>query len=426
MFKPENKIIIVDDIQEHLDELSKPFRDIGIDCTSFIYDATYNPPLSNVRIAFFDIILNPSGGGSDPQRQNELAMAIKQYIAKDNGPYILIFWTSNKDKIEDIKDYIQRVHPDCPKPFFVDFIDKDVFMHKPIKLIHKLEKIINNETLKILFEFEHTAAKAASKTISQLYDIIPGKDTWGVTKDFQKNFEKVFSKIAVQSLGYKHAKEDPDNGIISSLLPILSYQIEKSQKLGKWKNYLVTLEKARSQKDIRYPKDFCEDKLNSILHIHQQDKIDKSDRGSVVIIKSDASFKTNYGLPFADWYALLLPGVTQPNRDISKVVAIEISASCDYSQKKPRLNKYILAVLLPVGAEKEIKKDRLPQYLMLIDGIFSTDSKFKICINLNFVFSALPTDPKLGEPLFVLKKEIMDQIGNRYANHVSRIGITSF
>jgi hypothetical protein len=155
--------------------------------------------------------------------------------------------------------------------------------------------------------------------------------------------------------------------------------------------------------------------------------MDKSERGVVVTIESaNPSFSTNFGFEYTAWFSSLLPGVTAGQREASKLIAIEISASCDYAQKKPRLNKYMLGVLLPVDAENEIKKKKIPQYLMLVEGAFSTDSKFKICVNLNFVFSALPTDPKLKEPIFVLKKEIMDQIGNRYANHVSRIGITSF
>ena len=67
----------------------------------------------------------------------------------------------------------------------------------------------------------------------------------------------------------------------------------------------------------------------------------------------------------------------------------------------------MLGVLLPVQALKSINKNRKPVFIL--DGVFLTHSKFKICLNLNFVFSALKTDNKLLEPIFVLKKEIMDQ-----------------
>lgn len=426
MFEPDNKIIIVDDIQEHLDRLSQPFKDIGLGCTSFKYDPTYNAPLNSVRVAFFDIILSPSGGGSDAQKYNELATAIKQYIASDNGPYLLIFWTSNKGRISEIKKYIQDVHPNCPKPFLVDYIDKDVFLSKPFRLKNKLQKLLDNKTLNMLLEFENTAASAASKTVEQLYEIIPGKDVWGKTGRFQLNCEKVFSKIAVQNLGYEDAKTNPDKGVIQSLLPMLNHHVESSEQQGKWKSYLITLEKARSPKDVKYPGGFSEDKLNTLCHIQIRSNIDKSERGSVIKVDSGEPFQTHFGVQYATWFAKLLPGVTRANRAQSTVIAVEISASCDYSQKKPRLNRYMLGILLPANAAKEIDKKKVPQYLMTIDGFFSTDSKFKICLNLNYVFSAFKDDPRLKDPLFVLKKEMMDQIGNRYANHVSRIGIISF
>jgi hypothetical protein len=54
------------------------------------------------------------------------------------------------------------------------------------------------------------------------------------------------------------------------------------------------------------------------------------------------------------------------------------------------------------------------------------DENFQIWLNLNFVFGVRSDDPRLGESLFIMKKEIMDMLGNKYASHVSRIGITSF
>jgi hypothetical protein len=53
------------------------------------------------------------------------------------------------------------------------------------------------------------------------------------------------------------------------------------------------------------------------------------------------------------------------------------------------------------------------------------NEKHSLFLNLNYVFSDSEIT-FLGEPLFILKKELIDLIGNRYANHVSRIGITSF
>ena len=75
-----------------------------------------------------------------------------------------------------------------------------------------------------------------------------------------------------------------------------------------------------------------------------------------------------------------------------------------------------------------IDMDRRPESSYHLSGAdFHTNNEdFQIWLNLNFVFGTIADDSRLGDPLFVLKKEIMDMIGNKYASHVSRIGITSF
>lgn len=60
-----------------------------------------------------------------------------------------------------------------------------------------------------------------------------------------------------------------------------------------------------------------------------------------------------------------------------------------------------------------------------IPYFYYKDKEHSLYLNLNYVFSNSDLE-FIGEPRFILKKELVDMIGNRYANHVSRIGITSF
>lgn len=436
MFNPQNKIIIVDDVQDHLNTLSRPFYENGIGCKCFLYDVNYNSPLKNVRIAFFDIRINPTGGGSEGQRLNDVANAIKQYVHIDNGPFALIFWTSNKQEIDAIKKYIHERHTDCPKPFLVDFIDKDEFLNNPGNLTARLEEVLADETLKILFEFEKVSSQSASMTINQLYEIIPRKDAWGETENFKQNFEKVFSKIAIQNSGYNYAKHNPDKGVVLSLLPLLNQHIENLHNSGKWKNYLTTLTKSSSYREVAYPDDFSEGELNSIFHIENTNG-DKEVRGALIEVdKMNTALLASLNISSIDtWFNNLIPyngdkkEIKKETRSNSKLIALEISAACDFSNNKKRINKYVLGFLTPlINFQEDID-----------DGIRSESSyhvgganfrfggnEFQIWLNLNYVFGTTPTDTRLGNVLFVLKKEIMDMIGNKYAGHISRIGITSF
>jgi hypothetical protein len=442
MFKPQNKIIIVDDVKKDLDRLSKVFYDNGIGCKTFEYDSFEKPKLKDVRVAFFDININPSGGSSKNQIFNSVANAIEQYISIDNGLFALIFWTSKPEMVEEIKKFIQREKTDFPKPFFINHIAKEEVTTE--NLTNKLKQVLNEETLKLLFSFEEEVSIAANKTINQIYDIIPKDKKWGENILFKINFEKVFSKIAISTLGKEHAKENPEKAINESLLPIHNYNL--IQNIGKenWKSFLTSINK----NNLNYPVTFEEGKLNSIFHIEKRTGIinEKEIRGSVINIDKRKlntlkKLKINN---FDKWVEKIIP--FNNDKDPLKhakieeiktnvysnveLIAIELSAACDYSQKKERINKYILGLIVPKFDQKKASIDKVyrSESSYHIGGCdFNFDgSDFQIWLNLNFVFGTTTNDKRFGDVKFILKKEMMDMIGNKYASHVSRIGITSF
>ncbi len=112
------------------------------------------------------------------------------------------------------------------------------------------------------------------------------------------------------------------------------------------------------------------------------------------------------------------------------MIAIELSAACDFSNKKSRINKYILGVLtsnINPDIEKDINLKIRPEACYHLGGCCfnHNNNDYHIWLNLNYVFGAKPDDRRLGNTLFILKKEIIDMLGNKYASHISRIGITS-
>lgn len=442
MFQSENKIIIVDDNTEHLQILGKPFIDSGIGCKLCKYDSLRRKPFSGVRVAFFDINLNPAAGGGDEAKFSKLSEALKQYVHKDNGPYALIFWTSHGEDIDNFKKYMNERHPDYPKPFLVDYIDKSEFLvGGNAGLKAKLKKVLGDKTLEILYNFENITSKSAANTINQLYNIIPRTDTWGTTTSYKENFEKIFSKIASSTLGFRHAKGNPDKAVYEALLPMLNHQVLVLNKSKEWNETLTSLRAATKLSDIKSPAGFREGELNSIFHIDNSG-LKKDIRGAVLRMnKSKTQIRESFGYSFEEWLRSFVPfkqaeefkanerdnNVAAINALISttRLVAIEISAACDYQQNKNRLNKYLFGVLIDRIQDGLLRKEK-PEHSMKAGVFYLNGKEFETWVNLNYVFGALPSDKRLGNPLFIFKKEMMDMIGNRYANHISRIGITSF
>lgn len=115
----------------------------------------------------------------------------------------------------------------------------------------------------------------------------------------------------------------------------------------------------------------------------------------------------------------------------------ELSAACDYSQNKDRVNKYILGYSIPEKAilkcvddnKKKIRSMLKPKHeaCYVIDSSFDiNNSDVYLAYSLNHVITVDPIDIEKLTYCFTLKKEMMDLIGNKYSNHVSRIGITAF
>lgn len=459
MLEKQNKIIIVDNIPGQLEILGKSFFENGLGCRTFHYNLEYDEPLEKVRIAFFDINLTEKAvdANYDTDDQilennsavfNDLAIAINQYISKNNGPYILIFWTANSRIVEAFKLYMrnpERGFGDTASPILIDCIDKTPFIDEngdQINLSDRVLELLNsNEKIKFLFDFEENARISGENTLDRIYNILPKNDVWGESLQLFENLDKVLSKIASSTLGFEHAKENPKKAIYEGLLPILNYEFLNTEGNVTWNNIVNQLNQANRYNDIVSPDINIQYKVNSLYHIENFQNQSKDVRGSVIEVskKNKRNLKT-FGIDDIDNWISQLLAIKEANQaqqlrkteilNNSKLIAIELSSACDFSNKKPRINKYILGVLtsnLDDSIDRDLNLKSRPEASYHLGGccFHHQNSNYHIWLNLNYVFGAKPDDYRLRNPLFILKKEIMDMLGNKYASHISRIGITS-
>lgn len=426
-----NRIIIVDDIKDDLEKLQSVFNQHGVGCKCFEYDGFSFPeaPLTGVRFAFFDINLTP---GSD--KNATLKEAISRFISVDNGPYVLIFWSNMTDQIASFKDFINRTDDDFRKrlkPLHVAAIDKLAFLEPSSNLTEKIDELFSSEMVQCLIRFDESVQTAAQKTLNRILEIIPFEDPWGESDIYNETCKTVFSKIAEISQGLAVAQERPDEAVKEAILPIFK-QILIQNDDSYWEKYLEPLKQANKAADLKFPDAFSVDKLNSVYHIDENNIGNRlnTERGAVCAISKDKKasiFESIFKIEFNNWFSLTFPGLKKQDRERSTIIAIEYSAACDFSQNKKRTHKYLLGALLPANCEGRIDLNRLGDYTYIFPFpfVYSTSS-YQIAVNLNFTFTLDSKDQYLDSPIFVLSKEAMDLLGQRYANHISRIGITYF
>lgn len=422
MFKESNRIIIVDNEQDDLDKIAREFNLKGIGCRTILYDGINFPekPYTDVRLAFFDV--NLAQVSSDQEKYAVLEDAMKAYISEENGPFVLIFWTSNSRWKDGFIDYVNRDVDneirDRIKPYYISIIDKTSISENNT-LESLLEKQFGNQVVESCLNFDELLRVASDKAINKLLSIIPNGEAWGETDVFEGNLKKIFAKIAISSWGENNAKDNPDRAINDALIPIVSQSIPRENIWSKFLDGDLFDEK-KLNNDSLFKNSNILLSLNNYFHIEEGENINKESRGVVVKLKSDKSFDDSFNMEFDTWKTAEFGD--SPNIQNAFPIAVEISAACDYSQHKKRRLKYLMGI----GNDQKININKKKNLSTFEDICFQYKGKtMYIALDFNYIFVDC-NDSIIDSILFGFKKEMMDMIGSQYANHISRIGITKF
>lgn len=428
-----NRIIIVDDVEEDLQKLSKVFYDHGIGCKTFTYDGlTFpNAPLNGGRFAFFDIHLSPS-----PETTalfSTLKDAISKYISEENGIYVLIFWSNRKDLVPEFIEFINRTDDSFKaklKPIALEVLDKNEFINPDSDLETKLNAILSNDIVECLIKFDEAVLLAATQTLDNILSIIPFTDQWGKTDQFSSDCKAVFSKIAEASYGFTQAQRNPDAAIKEAITPVFE-SILKQNNDSCWKKFLTPLSDAGDSSELQLPMSVPTAKLNSIFHIdsYNIDHRLKTERGAVCPITEESIedvFSNIFKIEYRKWIESTFK--FKKGTDIEELIStslpilMEFSASCDFSQNKKRTEKYLLGIII----DAKHKIHPAGEYTLILPPFEYSGRDILIGLNLNYNFIDNAKFASMDNPIFIIRKEMMDMIGNKYASHISRIGITSF
>lgn len=430
MFEENNSIIIVDDQQEHLNRLSNIFCRYGIACRTLLYEAMPNiSPLTGVKIAFFDVIL--TNAGEESAQLATLSDAMKTYISSDNNPFILVLWTNNPEYKDKLIDFINRPgnSNQMPKPIEIEVIDKNEFLENEEELQARLVSLMNEQIVKCLFSFESELREASDKSLSEVIKLVPFPDAWGKHDEFVKNVKTVFANIALEAFGRKRGISNPDLAIKEVFAPLILHHLCSSNSTI-WKDFF---DGENIKKVQPFPNPEIVANLNTIFHLDYA-PADIESRGIVrrIDIKNPEIaklFKEIVKYDPEEWINSVLLNNCKHQGNYKELVAIEVSAACDYANNKKRTHEYLLGLLLPNRTYLEVEKAHFSDAVFHVPFMFVFRSEIcNMLLHFNFMLTEEETSPikLLDEPLFRFKNEIMNMIGDRHARHISRIGITSF
>lgn len=431
MLETNNSIIIVDDRDQDLQYLSRVFCKYGIGCRTFLYDEfdTIKEPLENVKLAFFDVILTDAG--DDNAQMAVLRDAIKSYISLNNKAFALVFWTNKPEYKERFIEFINRSDDkyEVPKPLCIEVIDKNKFLEHDDEIQQRLSDLMDDKIIKCLFSFDSELKHASDKSLNEVLGLIDFPDDWGKNEQYVKNIRNVFALIAIETLGGKRGKKEPDLAIKEAFGPLFLHHLCNIDSTV-WKDFFDGLNITRIRE---FPNPEIAANLNTIFHLELSPK-EQNARGCVRRIKMDDAeidelFKSVVGYNVNEWVNAVLLKDTKFQGEVKELVALEISAACDYSNMKKRTHKYLLGIIVPKAVQEQIKGVPLGDaFYDLPFGFMYDEEECHMFLHLNFLIIEEESAifKLLGNCLFSLKNEVMNMIGDRHARHISRIGINSF
>lgn len=438
MLAENNRIILVDDNEDDLKRLSSIFAERGIGCRAFPYDGISFPatPLTGVRMVFMDV--NLANSGDTNSQFAVLVDALRSYVSKENY-FVLVFWTTHVGDIDEFKAFVNRdtAAEEVPKPMLVVPLDKAQFVDDQNALEDKLSQIFEERLVKCLLSFDEDIQKAANKCLTDIVKLAPFDDNWGDNTHFETNVRNLFTKIAIKYSGLKLAKANPDKAIKEIIAPSFLYDLKQTNE-NTWKEFLDMDEKDEKElKQITFPGENISAKLNTILNIDPSTE-EAEARGSVRRIKTDVNGKNYFENAFSvseeDFVKTKMVFIKDEMFiNEATIIAVEISAACDYSNDKPRVHHYMLGIICKKkDFEDHVNKKGtklMGEHLLIdpFDFIYEGDI-YCMVLNLNYTFSEEATEVfgKLGERIFGLKSEFMNKISEKYSQHISRIGYTAF
>lgn len=483
MFGPVSAVAI-DDEPSHLLAITAGMSASGIASMGFWFDRDKHelvppPPeggLKYLRIIFMDLNLAQLGGNPEPATlAGTVISVLKQVLARDAGPYLLIFWTQVSGLTEAVSKLLYERLEGIPLPLAIEAIPKGNFIPTTPKqngfndglreLFSALSKtttelrsavlkaVNSNPQLSVLAHWEARAADAATRTVNELHACAV-EDIAGKTSA-SDSVERVLAQIAIAAAGPVPAIRLPARALDAGLLDILVDQFGTSVD---GTEYVTVVEKAikatvkaadepPSRPGVKFNRPaLVAAELNALFHIDKEVSTAKtSDRGVVLPAKPPLN-AGKLGFDPADYFTgeFLHPDQVyleaeratvleqlQKFRAAAEFVLVEVGADCDHAQNSHRTRRYLLGLEIPeeyLSLAKSPRDGQLRNGSLQLMGPWAIDGQIRYLIVScrRFWAHQQPNPPPSAGIKYRLRAALVNKLLHHYSVWHSRPGIVEF
>lgn len=452
----------------------------GIACSAHLFDSgeLIPPPppsgYSHVRLAFVDMNLQDLAGIEPKNVASIIVTVLGKAVAKNAGPYCLVFWTNLPEKVEEVRPYVleQLANQGIPAPSLITHLGKaelipssngakdhdlNIGLRAHIEAQGELSTQLATSLLEVLSKagsvtvtsaWETLLSEAASNAISALYD--EAKKLPDVDPD--TGFSDVLASIAVEAIGKKNAKDEPLHGLTAGLMELVLDQFRTATTSGSTEQLVKKQLGARIKgASIQLPEATVA-RVNRLFQVEMMDAtkpVTRISRGLTARPTEDFLKLAGLEQAWSDflWKEMLHDPcrlrADDPMRDeliackpavgiAVRPLLIEVGADCDHAQRKPRSHRFLLAA--------EVPHEHYPHFLASLaerrtpfvsDGIevlgpWEIPNLAHVAVSCKRFFS-LQSDniPNGLVPLMRVRGALVDHLLHRYSTLATRPGFVA-
>ena len=401
-------ILIIDDEVEEAYNLSELFA--KMECIPIILKPEHisSDLMMLPKIVCCDINLH---GTDDTQNFKTIAGLLKKIYTNDKkGLYIFVAWTSHKDKLDALKNYI-KADADVHQPLDFLAMGKDEYINNPQKLKTKIDSIFkNNQGLKACLLWNNIIREANDETIASLSNL---------ASKTQVDLLALLDGLANANFGKKKIK-DETTAIIKPISYILRDNIERKLICSPHQKQLKRiLKKIPNNSNLS---DIVKSNTNSILHISSNVTHNKMIPGDVIKI-SDKELKSVFRKEVS---LELKTDIIKKGESVNSIefALLEITPDCDYSNVKTHnVNKFALTYLIPSGKESKLDNE---YYKRTKIKIIYKEMEYMFVVDCRYIFSIIPKKNFIKNRIFSLRENLFTSFRQQIYSYNSRIGTISF
>jgi hypothetical protein len=432
------RVVVVDDDPEEALPILKAFSKIGVPSVFFDGRPTGLPRqadrLTGVRLAVLDMDLI-GGGADDKSKVAALVKVLSGILSSYNGPYAVVAWTKHLELVEVFERYLFE-QPDLPNPIFVTTLEKAACKKTngfDLRVVaEELKKSLDEgaSPLFLLQSWEGKAFDAATRVTNELSNITDNSagtlSAW--RQQWKSEVVRLMRALAEAQAGKHLDKQSCFRYLYDALNPLHADALERGTTS-------LSLQLTSKADEILNATPECgpdrKAKLNTMLHL-SFDAPGKLVTGDIYMLSRQ---KLRSGIPTIQ--ELLSDSLQLPKDecaatklmseigDVVQLIAVEISAVCDYAQRNVRVPRFLIGLLVPVDHSKKLKQ---AEFLWHFGPIFLDHPPFAAG-RYNLYLSArhmITFDPKVAAKLRAvarLRIQVLTHLQAWFSQRASRPGV---